>query len=110
MSKLEEYSKEEIIKGIRELSKLNKNLESELLEAVKLVRYEEAFQKASDARKAMIDRMNEFFNWQKEMNDKYKYGNIPVHEYEKGNYLKEVWFEADEKRKKLEAKIDKYRY
>lgn len=110
MSKLEEYSKEEIIKGIRKLSKLNQRLESEILDAMNFARYEEAFQKAGDARRAAIYRMNEFFYWQKEMNDKYKDGNIPIHEFEKGVNLQNAWFEAEEKRKKLEAEEDKYCY
>ena len=115
--KLEIYSKAEIIQAIRSIPKYlvyGHNMEKLIFDQLEKERRDKAFAEAQMARQTAIDRMNEYFNWKKEMIEKYGDGkrvnlaDLPRIELERGAKLQKAWGDSENARKKAEKQEDKY--
>ena len=115
--KLESYSKAEIIKAIRSVPKYlvyGHNIEKLIFDRLEEERRDKAFAEAQLARQTAIDRMNEFFNWKKEMIKKYGDGksvnlaDVPSIEIERGAKLQKAWNDSENARRQGEKQEDKY--
>lgn len=114
--KLENFSKAEIIEAIRKMERyyIAKGLEKSIIDNIETVKREKAFAEANMARQTSIDRMNEFFNWKKEMAEKYGDGkrfnlrDLTKIDLERGAKLQKAWTDSEEERKKAEKKEDSY--
>lgn len=115
--KLETYSKNEIIQVIRSIPKYlvyGHNIEKLICDQLEEKRRDKAFAEAQMARRTEIDRMNEYFNWQKEMIEKYGDGervnlaDLPRIELERGAKLQKAWNDSENARKMAEKQENKY--
>lgn len=114
--KLESYSKIEIIQAIRKIERyyIAKGLEKNIIDIIEESKIEKAFAEARMARQTSIDRMNEFFNWKKEMAKKYGDGtrfslkDLSSIELERGAKLQQAWVDSENARKQAEKQEDKY--
>ena len=115
--KLESYSKAEIIKAIRTVPKYMSHgiqIEELIIDRLEDREREKIFAEAQLARQTEIDRMNEFFNWKKEMVKKYGDGirvmfkDLPRIELERGAKLQKAWADSKNAREAAEKEEDKY--
>ena len=114
--KLENFSKAEIIQAVRKMERyyIAKGLEKNIIDIIQETNRQEAFEVAQAKRKTAIDRMNDFFNWKKEMAKKYGDGkqfslkDLTMIELERGAKLQKAWTDSEEERKKAEKKEDSY--
>jgi hypothetical protein len=115
--KLESYSKAEIIQAIRAVPKYMINglkAEKLVLDQLDVIKRDKVFAEAQMARQTAIDRMNEFFNWQKEMIKKYGNGervhskDLPRIELERGAKLQNAWLDSEKARNTAEKQEDEY--
>ena len=114
--KLESFSKSEIIASIRKMERyyIAKGLEKNIIDIIQESKREKAFAEANLARQTSIDRMNEFFNWKKEMAEKYgngkqfKLSDLPHYQIERGANLQNAWIASENEKKRLEKLEDKY--
>lgn len=115
--KLESYSKNEIIQAIRSVPKYITNgnsIEKLVISYAEDRKRDEVFAEAQMARQTAIERMNEFFNWKKEMIKKYGDGqrvslkDLPRIEIERGAKLEKAWADSENARKAAEKEEDKY--
>jgi len=115
--KLESYSKDEIIKAIRSIPKYithGLSIEKLVIERVEDVKRDKIFAEAQMARQTEIARMNEFFNWKKEMIKRYGDGervslkDLPPIELERGAKLQKAWNDSENARVVAEKEEDKY--
>ena len=121
--KLESYSKSEIIQAIRSIPKYlvyGHNIEKLIFDRLEEERRDKAFAEAQMARQTAIARMNEFFNWKKEMIEKYGDGkrvnlaDLPRFQLERGANLQKAWNDSEnarkaaEKEKKYESLVERY--
>lgn len=114
--KLESYSKAEIIQALRRMRRYYgiERLEESIIDAIQDIQREKAFTEAQLARQTAIDRMNEFFNWKKQMAEKYgngkqfKLSDLPHYQIERGANLQNAWSASENERKRLEKLEDKF--
>lgn len=113
--KLESFSKAEIIEAIRRVQGYYycRDLEKSLIDNIQDNNRQKAFDKAQEKRKTAIDRMNEYFNFRREMIQKYdgkqvKLTDMPFAEQQRLLNLYTAWVDSEEERKKAEKQEDKY--
>lgn len=115
--KLESYSKAEIIQALRSIPKYlvyGRNIEKLIFDRLEEGRRDKAFAEAQMARQTAIDRMDEYFNWEKEMIEKYgdgkrvNFADLPRIELERGAKLQKAWEDSENARKEAEKQEDKY--
>lgn len=113
--KLQQFTKDEIIEAILKRARWHSLLSvDEIVYEIKGDRRQKAFEKGQKARQHAIECMQKYFDWRKEVAQKYGNGesvklkDIPFNELQKGAELEKKWIESDEARKKAEKEEDKY--
>jgi len=113
--KLQQFTKGEIIDAILKIKRWHSFLSVDhIVDEIKSVSFNNAFEKAQEARNHAIECMQKYFNWRKEIVQRYgdgtsvKLKNIPLHELKKGAELEKKWKDSEEARKKAEKEEDRY--
>ena len=116
--KLENFTKSELIQAIRYLDKyysieFGGNVEKKITRVLEDLSFDNARHNAEKAFKKSNEAMDKYFEWQKEIVEKYGDGKkvslslIPQEELKKGAELEDAWLKAEKERKSASAREDK---